>query len=288
MTIAVIIVTYRAEPYIDACLASLRRQTAGGFSVVIVDNGSTDRTVVKIRRHMTRDRTIHLIENRRNLGFARANNIGIRHARRRGCDAVFLLNQDTVCADNLLENLTAAARTHPEAVLGPKILIKKTGRIWWIGTRVFSLGDLMKIPRLSLGCQIDKEAPDHFFHDAPVPVAAIVGCALLIPGGVLDDVGLLDERFFMYGEDLDFSLRLRAKGYRMFAVADAVVYHDVQGETEALGAGDRRVALRRYARYFLGCLRVLRKHYPFGFTAVWIVRIPFAAAYEIARRVLGR
>ncbi|MFH1982571.1 MAG: glycosyltransferase family 2 protein [Pseudomonadota bacterium] len=287
--ISIIIVTYQAAIYIDACLESLNRQTAGGYSVVIVDNGSTDGTVGRVRRHMADRREIHLIENRENLGFARANNIGIRYALHRlGTKAVFLLNQDTVCADDLLEKLHYWAQREPGAVLGPKILIKTTGRIWWIGTHVFTLKDLFQTPRLALGCQIDKEAPDHFFHDAPAAVAAIVGCALMIPRTVLDDVGPLDERFFMYGEDLDFSLRLQKKGLRMLAVPDAVVYHDVQRETEALGPRNRMRAIRRYVRYFLGSLRVLQKHYSIGFAAVWIARMPVAAAYEIVRRVLGR
>lgn len=109
---------------------------------------------------------------------------------------------------------------------------------------------------------------------------------MLIPPRALAEVGYLDEHFFMYGEDLDYSLRLRKKGYDLYMVPEAVVYHDVNLEEEAVGLEDRTKILKRYLRYFIGNLKVLRKHFSPGYALVWLARMPFAVLYELARRIL--
>ncbi len=288
-SIAIIIVSYQAEKYIDACLRSLLVQTHPFFKIVIVDNHSSDHTREIIVKYQSTCTDVHLIENNRNLGFAKANNIGMRYALQQfQSPYLFLLNQDTVVEKDLLEKLLIGSGGHKNAVFGPKILIKKNRRIWWIGTRVFTLQDLFKSPKLALSCQINKEKVDATSFDAPLAVDAIVGCAVLIPAKILKDVGYLDESFFMYGEDLDYSLRLKKKGYALYMLPEAIVYHDVPLVNEALHDSGRQKAIRRYFRYFIGSLRVLFKHFPPGYILTWLARVPFAIIYEFSKRVLKR
>jgi GT2 family glycosyltransferase len=285
--LSIIIITFQAELYIEACINSILRQTYNNYNIIIVDNGSSDNTKFYIANFIERYSNIHLIENRKNLGFARANNIGISYALNNlKSDYVFLLNQDTTTQKDLLENLVYWANEDNSAVLGPKILIKKNGRIWWIGTKVFKIKDLFTNSRLSLSCQIDKEQSDNFFMDRPTEVDAIVGCAVLIPKKILFDVGCFDEDFFMYGEDLDFSLRVRKKGYKLLIVSEAIVYHDVHLEKEAFNIEDSNRVLKRYYNYLLGCIKVLYKHFPVYYTLIWFARVPFAILYEVSKRIM--
>ena len=286
-TITVIIVTYQAQRYISSCLDSLLKQTNESFHIVIVDNNSSDTTKMLIGGYLKNNSKIHLIENKINLGYARANNIGIRYALKiLKTDYVLLLNQDTIVENGVLDKLLHWSDKKGTAALGPKILIKKNKRIWWIGSKVFKITDLFKTPRLALSYQIDKEKEDSFFREKPAEVEAIVGCAVYLPKEIIENVGYLDEKFFMYGEDLDYSLRIRKKGYKMFVVPEAIVYHDVHLEKEALSIeSDINKTLRRYYLHFLGSLIVLHKHFSFFYSLVWLIRVPFSIIYEFSKRV---
>jgi GT2 family glycosyltransferase len=284
--ITVIIVTYQGEHYIKSCIDSLLKQTHKSFNIVIVDNNSSDATKMMIKSYRQNNSNVYLIENRKNLGFAKANNIGIQFALNTlNADYLLLLNQDTVAANNLLDKLLYWSEKKETAAFGPKILIKKNNRIWWIGTKIYQITDLFKTPRLALSYQIDKEQEDYFFIDKPVQVEAIVGCALFLPSEIIENVGYLDEKFFMYGEDLDYSLRVRKKGYQLYVIPEATVYHDVHLESEALSAEKNlKKTITRYYLYFIGCLRVLHKHFSFLYAFIWILRIPFSVVYEILNR----
>lgn len=286
-TITVIIVTYQAQPYIKSCLDSLLKQTNESFHILIVDNNSSDTTKMLIGEYLKNNSKIHLIENRKNLGYARANNIGIQYALKiLKADYLLLLNQDTIVENSVLDKLLHWSDKKGTAALGPKILIKKNKRIWWIGSKVFKITDLFKTPRLALSHQVDKEQEDSFFIDKPAEVEAIVGCALFLPKKIIENVGYLDEKFFMYGEDLDYSLRMRKKGYKIFVVPEAIVYHDVHLEKEALSIENKfNKTLKRYYLHFLGSLIVLFKHFSILYALVWLIRVPFAIVYEISNRV---
>jgi GT2 family glycosyltransferase len=164
--------------------------------------------------------------------------------------------------------------------------MRKNSKIWWIGTKFFSIGDLLKNPKLSVSYHIDKEQEDNFFFEEPLEREAITGCALFLPRKLIEDVGLFDERFFMYGEDLDYSIRSKAKGYKLFIIPGTAVYHDVDLENEALitGRNFERI-VRRYFMHFSSSLLLLHKHFSFFYFLIWFSRIPFSGTYEILKRL---
>jgi len=284
--IVVIIVAYNAEKYINNCLDSLLIQRWEKFRVLIIDNNSTDTTLELIKKHQINKRII-VLRNDENLGFAKANNIAIRYSLKElNADHLLLLNQDTVVQDNLLEQFIYWYNRESQAALSPKILMRKNSKIWWIGTRFFSIGDLLKNPKLSVSYHIDKEQEDNFFFEEPLEREAITGCALFLPRKLIEDVGLFDERFFMYGEDLDYSLRSKAKGYKLFIIPGTAVYHDVDLENEALIAGRNfERIVRRYFMHFSSSLLLLHKHFSFFYFLIWFSRIPFSGTYEILKRL---
>lgn len=284
--IVVIIVTYNGEKYIQNCLDSLLRQRWKNFRVLIVDNSSTDTTLECIKKYQI-DKRIIVLKNDKNLGFAKANNIGIRFSLEKlKPDHMLLLNQDTVVQDNLLEQFLYWHNKEGPAAFSPKILIKKNRRIWWIGTKIFSKSELLKKFKLAVSYHVDKEKPDFFVFSKPIELEAISGCTLFLPKEIINTVGLFDERFFMYMEDLDYSLRMRKMGYKLLLIPNTVVLHDVHLESEALFREQNVYkTLCRYGTHIRSSILVLIKHFSKTYIALWVLRIPIAVLFEILHRV---
>lgn len=213
--------------------------------MIVVDNGSTNDSVARIRAAHP---DILLIESEKNLGFAGGNNIGIRRALAHGADFVWLLNNDTKPDPNALSALVAAALTNNKigAVASICYYADSPSSVEaWAGARV----------NLWIGYGRNSRAPrtDEWFH-------SLNGTSMLVSGAALKDAGLLDEGFFLYWEDTEFCLRLRKKGWRLAAAPDSRVLHKVNAST-----GGNKLALDRYQT--ASGLRLLRLHSPAPYLA---------------------
>lgn len=216
--VAIIVLTYNGISDTLACLASLERLTypAERYDVVVVDNASRDGTPAQVRSAFPQ---AIVIENRVNLGFAAGNNVGLRYAQVHGYDYVLLLNNDTEVAPDMLEQLVAAAETDSAiAAVGPIIYYYDAPqRIWSAGGSIDWRRGI---------CRMASEEDDHGQYPARV-VDFVTGCAMLIRVAVLDRVGLLDERFFMYFEETEWCVRAARAGYYCYFTPTAKVWHKI-------------------------------------------------------------
>ena len=221
-----------------ACLESLRQLDYPAFEVVVVDNGSADGSPALIR---DRFGGVTLIENSRNLGFAAGNNVGIRHLLRRGVEYVLLLNNDTIVTSELLRVLVEYAEADPEiGILGPKIYYHREANIIWsAGGTLSPTGE----PRHLRVGETDNGSPESVRD-----VDYVTGCAILIKRHVVEQIGLLDERFFIYFEEAEWCARARRAGFRVVYVPQARMWHKID-------MGERRYS-RRYT-YFMTRNRLL-------------------------------
>ncbi len=221
-----IVVNWNGWKDTENCVRSLYESEYPNLSVLVVDNGSADQSVERLR-HLFPE--LEVFETRRNLGFAGGNNEGIRLALGRGAHYVWLLNNDTVVTPGTLTALMKTANAHPEAGEIGSVLhhFEPPHAVQaWGGGRV----------NLWLSTSV------HFL--APVQDAVlsyITAASVLIPADVLKTVGLLDDSFFMYWEDVDFSFRVRAAGRHLTVAPDAYVYHKENSST-----GRRSAILDRY------------------------------------------
>jgi len=183
-----------------------------------VDNGSRDGTVDFIREKFP---AVKVIANSCNLGFAAGCNVGIRYAVSKRADYVLLLNNDTLVAPDFLDKLIAHAQVLPNAgILAPKIVYADgSGRLWFAGGHCHPI----TLDVVSSGLSTSNSEPQ--------PVDYVFGTAMLIRKNVLEDVGLFDELFFMYYEDMDFCLRARRAGYKIYYIPAAIVHHHVAAST---------------------------------------------------------
>lgn len=201
------------------CLESLAQMAYPSFSIVIVDNGSTDGSPEAIEQWGREHLPLTLIRNTENRGFARGSNQGMRHALTTNTEYVFLLNNDTVVEPDALSLLVATAeRSGDTGMVGPKIYqYGKDNVLDSAGTRT--------IPWLAQGFLIGHGEEDHGQYGNPGDLPYITGTALLVKRTVLEKVGLMDEDYFCYFEDFDWGLKAREAGFRLRLDPKAVVHH---------------------------------------------------------------
>jgi GT2 family glycosyltransferase len=241
------------------CLDALRECTYLQLAVIVVDNGSTNDSVARIRAARP---DLVLLESGENLGFAGGNNIGIRYALAHGADYLWLLNNDTRPHPDALSALVAKALTDVKigAVASICYFSDRPSAVQaWAGARV----------NLWIGYSRNSTVPrgDDWFH-------SLNGTSMLVARTAIEDAGLLDEGFFLYWEDTEFCLRLRKKGGRIAAAPDSRVLHKVNAST-----GGNQFSLDRY--FTASGLRLLKLHSPAPYLALFLF-----LTVRFARRLL--
>jgi GT2 family glycosyltransferase len=226
--VAIIIVSYNSAPCIEACLHSVFKQCAHlTHEVIVLDNNSSDTTVALVRERFP---TVNLLIPGRNLGFAAGVNHAVRHA---DSNFLLLLNPDTVLLDGAIDTIVAFARLRPAHGLYGGRAFKPDGTLepsscWDVPTirslALFAFG----LSTLASGSRwFDPESIGGWQRDTTREVGVITGCFLLVRRSLWQELGGFDERYFMYGEDIDLALRARAKGMRPIICPDARFIHEV-------------------------------------------------------------
>ena len=207
---SVIVVNWNGRHHLDACLGALRRQTFTDFEAILVDNGSVDGSVDHVRRHHPWVELVVLPENR---GFCGGNNEGIRRARGR---YLALLNNDTEADPAWLGELVTALERQQVGFCASQI------RLFDARDLLDSAGDVFAINGVASKRGHLRDASG---YAEPGEVFGACAAAALYRRSMLEDIGLLDEDFFLVFEDADLSFRARNAGYRCAYVPTARVYH---------------------------------------------------------------
>jgi len=217
--VAVVILAWNGRDDTLACLESLEAIEWDELTTIVVDNGSSDGL-----SEVVRDRFpyVHLISSERNLGFAGGNNLGLRAAYEAGADYLLVLNNDTEIDPAAIRELVTVAETRPDAgVLCPLIYYMDPPDVIWFAGARFD-------PRKGHnGRHTGYGERDAGQYEGVRETGRATGAAMLVPRRTIDEVGFLDERLFLHVEDVEWSLRIRAAGYRVLLVPSARVWHRV-------------------------------------------------------------
>lgn len=204
MKLSVVIVNYNVRPYLEQCLQSVQKALEGiEGEVFVVDNHSVDDSVTVVHRDYP---WVTLIENQENIGFARANNSAIRQSQG---EYVLLLNPDTVVGDNTFRQVLAFMEKHPKAGGAGVMMHNADGSLAPESRRALPTPWVSALKMLGF---TKRYYMSHLPWEEPGRIEVISGAFCFLRRKALDEVGLLDEDFFMYGEDIDLSYRL-LKGY---------------------------------------------------------------------------
>jgi hypothetical protein len=252
MDLSIIIVSYNVREDLARCLASLHEAPpTASHEIVVVDNASTDGSVAQARRWPD----VRIIETGANRGFAAANNLGIRASTG---THVLLLNSDTIVPPGAIDRLLETLRRHPDAAVAGPRLVDGTGRAELSFGPMITLLSELRQRRLIAGNARGKPAivrhVDELTRRTQWP-DWVSGACLLVGRADAEAVGLLDERYFMYTEDVDFCAAIRARGRRILFTPDAEVVH-LRGRSAATAPEETRAAYRR------SHLAFYEKHHP--------------------------
>ena len=220
--VAVVILNWNNAPDTIACLASVGRLDYPSTYVVVVDNGSTDGSVDRIRRAHP---SIPIVETGQNLGYAAGNNVGLGHALARGVDYVCVLNNDTILAPDALTMLVREAEGDPVVgIAGPKMYFLDPDNM------IFAAGSWIDWNRGTIqhrGFGRRERIAGELFATGPEDVDFIIGCCVLLRRRVIEEIGLLDPRYYLNFEDVDWCVRAKQAGYQVRYVPQAVLWHRV-------------------------------------------------------------
>ncbi len=239
--VSIVIVNWNRKNDTIECLKSLEKiNTEFKLEIVVVDNASTDGSRIDIKKFLKKaffskkHFRYELIKNKENLGFCEGNNVGINHALNHKADFVLLLNNDTLVDKNFLINLVKTFKKYPKAgILSPKIYFapgyefkkdlyqsKDFGKvIWYVGGDI----DWNNI----YGSNHGVDEVDHGQFEKIKDTDFATGACMILKRGFLEEIGSLDEKYFMYFEDSDLCLRAKKTGWRVLYVPQSCVWHKV-------------------------------------------------------------
>jgi GT2 family glycosyltransferase len=216
---SIVLVCWNNKAYLGPCLESLyNSQLRSTFDVVVVDNGSTDGSLEMLRQDYPE---ILVIENGHNVGLSKASNQGIESTNGK---YILLLNNDTIVNREALDAFVDYLNEHPEVgAVGGKLL--NEDRSFQAGYAKFSTLWEEFLIVTGIGYQLAPGFPSHYDADHPLPVGWLSSACLLIRREALDQVGLLDEQYFIYGDEADLQYRLQKAGWQVIYLPEAFTIH---------------------------------------------------------------
>lgn len=222
--ISVILVNYNGKKYNDACINSILSSTIRDrMQIVVVDNASTDGSLEALRERWGEHEQVQILPLDDNYGFSKANNEGIRYAMEQGADYYLLLNNDTEIEPDAIEQMMRCGK-ETGAVVVPKVLYADRRDVIWCAGGTFS-------PIIKKAVQNGLNRADNGQFNRSGECGFANGCAFLLSRQIVEKIGLLDERFFLYYEDVEYSMRAGGNDIGIYYCAEAVVYHKVNGST---------------------------------------------------------
>lgn len=228
----IIILNWNGYKDTVACLDSLKNLDYPNYEIIVIDNGSTDDSTPQFKFLGGSDPPrFKLIENEKNLGFSGGNNVGIKYALENGAEYILLLNNDTIIEPSFLKELIKVGESNKEVgVLGPKILFAGEPNLIWSAGGKFSWFASRGIN------QRKYKETDSEEEKEPIEADYISGCALLIKREVIDKIGLLDNKFFLYYEDTDWNFRAKKAGFKVVYIPKAKIWHKVSLSVKKLSS----------------------------------------------------
>ena len=272
MKISVVIVNYNVKYYVGQCIDSVRRALRGIDSeIIVVDNHSRDGSV----DYLSKIEGVRIIESGHNLGFSKANNIAIRQST---AEYVLMLNPDTIVAEDAIRMIIDFADSHPQAGgIGVRM-----HNDWGTTARESRRGLPSPMTSFYKMIGLSKRLPQHHKFgryymgwlpwDSPSRIEVVSGACFLVRRKALDEVGLMDEDYFMYGEDIDLSYRLLKGGWENWFVPADIIHYK--------GESTQKTSFNYVHVFYNAMLIFMRKHYShLSWLIIWPLQI---AVYFIA------
>lgn len=241
--IFVSIINYNGNKDTLSCLKSLEELKTEGFNleVVVVDNGSKE--VFEVNKNEFKNFKLHILKSDNNLGFSGGQNLGIKYALENSADYVLILNNDVIIDKNLIVELLKTFEIKKDCgLVSPKIYFAKghefhknryenkdLGKVFWYA------GGIMDWKNV-IGSHKGVDEVDRGQYDELIKTDFTSGCAMMVKKEVFENIGLFDEKYFLYYEDNDLNQRAKKQGYKSYYQPDAILWHLNAGSTGGSGS----------------------------------------------------
>ena len=221
----IIILNYNGYKDTIECIRSLKKITYDNIDIIIIDNKSTDDSQNKIKKFIDKEPNIRFIQSGENIGFSGGNNIGIDISIKNKSDYICLLNNDTIVEPGFLEPLVEAMEKDKSIGLasGKIMYYDEPNKIWCAGGYINKL--------TACGYHYGRDQIDNGKYNENKKVSDLPGCLQLIRREVFENIGLYDEKYFLYMEDTDFCYRANQAGYKLMYISESKIYHKVSSST---------------------------------------------------------
>lgn len=288
--VAILLVSYNGKEYTKDCIDSIINSDYGDYSIILIDNASSDGTVDYVKENYE-DRVV-ILQEAENLGFARANNIGAEYAIKHGAEYVLLLNNDTVIDRGMISSLLKVSNEYTISV--PKMFyFDKPDAIWYAGGKINKFKGYTE--------HIGTGVVDQGQYDEQKQIDFATGCCMLIHKNTIQKIGLFDENYFMYFEDSDFCLKAKKFGVKIIYTPLAQLWHKVSSSS---GNGISKFQIYYTTRnrlYFVN--KYKNQFYAVGKLYVWLfaflrglkgfvlgsnAKFAWIAAYDYRKKMLGK
>lgn len=281
-TLSVVIVNYNVKHFLEQCLISVFKASQNiDVEVFVVDNASVDGSVEMIKRKFQQ---VKLIKNKKNVGFSKANNQAIKEAQGK---YILLLNPDTIVQEDTFTKCLEFMEKHPDAGgLGIKMIdgsgefLPESKRAlptpWVAFYKIFGLSKIFPKNK-----KFGKYHLTYLDKNQNHVVDVLSGAFMLIRKSVLDEIGLLDEDYFMYGEDVDLSYRIQKAGYKNYYFSESQIIH-YKGESTKKGS------LNYVLVFYKAMLIFARKHFSRGNLSLFMFLIQIAVYFRATLAILKR
>ncbi len=225
--VGIILVNFNSFKHTSECVSSLLRSTYHNFIVYIIDNGSSQSEVKKLTHLSAKERKVLLNFNGENLGFTKANNIGMRLALLKGADYLWILNNDTVVAENAIEKFLNVCKnknlSKSETILSSTILYDQSDKVWCNG--------MYDLPLCNFPKSKDKNKHYHkITKDQLIKTQYSVGCSMFFSKELIKKYGYMNENYFIYYDDLDFSFKKEN-----YFIQEPLVFHKISATSGFIG-----------------------------------------------------
>lgn len=277
MVVSIVIVSYNTSRILDECIASIKRETAVSYEIIVVDNASRDDSTRMLKE---KHPEVKLIENGDNAGFAKANNQGFAVARGK---YFFMLNSDTVILDGAIDKLVDFMEKTPDAGICAPRNVGRAGELQYSCDHFPGIWNTLcvytnlvnRFPEVKM---FRRSRMQYWDYADVRDVERVAGCSLMIGSDLFRRLGGLDSSYFMYFEETDLCYRVIREGLRVVYLPHTAIIH-YGGESSVAQAGERVINRTIYSYFLVSQYYFYRKNY--GFLAMAAIR-GLDAAYGMA------
>ena len=258
----VILINYNTRNHTMECIESLNKLSYKNYRILIIDNNSKNDNFDDIKLKYS---NVDLIYNDRNVGFSGANNIGIKYALENYADYILLLNNDTIVEENFLDILVEKSEKNKEVGIctGRINSYYEKNRIWYAG------GDINYLKGDTKVYGFDANSDTYIDEERYCEFAS--GCCMLLKAEALKKVGLMNEEYFLYYEDVDYSKSYLDNGFKILYCPDSVIYHKESVSTRKYSYNYQYYFTRNRLLFVKNNFKFLNKITAYPISILWLL-----------------